>query len=66
MRNIFKFFGRTGLILLGLAGSVPAQSPAPQSPPSEPYVWRDVVIGGGGFVAGLVIGLGAEEVVVVG
>ena len=54
MRNIFKFFGRTGLILLGLAGSVPAQSPAPQSPPSEPYVWRDVVIGGGGFVAGII------------
>ena len=41
--------------MLGLACSAPAQSPASQPPPSEPYVWRDVVIGGGGFVTGIIM-----------
>ena len=54
MQKIFKFHGAVGLVvMLGLACSAPAQSPASQPPPSEPYVWRNVVIGGGGFVTGM-------------
>ena len=54
MQNILKFHSAAGLIMLGLAYTAPAQSPAPQSTPSEPYVWRNVVMGGGGFVTGII------------
>jgi photosystem II stability/assembly factor-like uncharacterized protein len=54
MGKIVKVHGVVGLVMLGLACSAPAQSPASQPPPSEPYVWRNVVIGGGGFVTGII------------
>ena len=54
MQKVFKFHGAAGLVLLGLACSALAQSPAYQTPPSEPYVWRNVVMGGGGFVTGII------------
>ena len=54
MKKVFKFHSAVGLVLLGLACSALAQSPNSQPPPSEPYVWRNVVMGGGGFVTGIV------------
>jgi len=36
--------------LLGLSGGVPVRAL-----PTEPYSWRNVVIGGGGFVTGIII-----------
>jgi photosystem II stability/assembly factor-like uncharacterized protein len=54
MHKNLKFHGAAGLVMLGLACSAPAQSPASQPPPSEPYVWRNVVMGGGGFVTGII------------
>jgi photosystem II stability/assembly factor-like uncharacterized protein len=54
MQKKIKFHGAAGLVMLGLACSAPAQSPAPQPPPSEPYIWRNVVMGGGGFVTGII------------
>jgi photosystem II stability/assembly factor-like uncharacterized protein len=54
MKKVFNFYGTAGLVLLGLAYSAPAESPASQPPPSEPYVWRNVVMGGGGFVTGII------------
>jgi hypothetical protein len=54
MQKILKFRGAIGLVMLGLACSALAQSPASQPPPSEPYVWRNVVMGGGGFVTGII------------
>jgi photosystem II stability/assembly factor-like uncharacterized protein len=54
MQKILKFHGIAGLVMLGLVCSATAQSPASQTPPSEPYVWRNVVMGGGGFVTGII------------
>ena len=34
--------------------AVVAQSPLAEPPPSQPYVWRNVAMGGGGFVDGIV------------
>ena len=38
------------LVLSGLPGLIPAQSL-----PSDPYAWSNVVIGGGGFVTGIIV-----------
>jgi photosystem II stability/assembly factor-like uncharacterized protein len=46
---LWTICGVVALILLGLRGNLPAQTPV-----SEPYVWRNVVIGGGGFVTGII------------
>jgi photosystem II stability/assembly factor-like uncharacterized protein len=54
MQKILKLRGAIGLVMLGLACPAPAQSPASQTTPSEPYVWRNVVMGGGGFVTGII------------
>ena len=54
MQKILKLRGAIGLVMLGLAYTAPAQSPASQPPPSEPYVWRNVVMGGGGFVTSII------------
>jgi len=54
MQKNLKFHGAAGLVVLGLACSAPAQSTASQTLPSEPYVWRNVVMGGGGFVTGII------------
>jgi photosystem II stability/assembly factor-like uncharacterized protein len=43
------FTGVVVLVLLGLRGTLPAQALS-----SEPYAWRNVVIGGGGFVTGII------------
>src|SRR5580698_8654899 len=40
-------------LTLGLTGASGAQPST--SPGSEPYVWRNVVIGGGGFVTGIIM-----------
>jgi photosystem II stability/assembly factor-like uncharacterized protein len=40
-------------VIAGLCGAL-LQIAAGESAPSQPYVWRNVVIGGGGFVTGLV------------
>jgi len=53
MKTIFRLRGAAGLMALGLACSALAQSTDSQ-PPSEPYLWHNVVIGGGGFVTGIV------------
>ena len=52
MKHPIKFLGVAGALALGLAGTGLAESSAP--PPSQPYVWRNVVIGGGGFVTGII------------
>ena len=39
---------------LPFAGGANVQAADPAPAPSEPYVWRNVVIGGGGFVDGIV------------
>jgi hypothetical protein len=44
-----NFIGVLLLALSGLSRTVPAQTP-----PAEPYTWRNVVIGGGGFVTGII------------
>jgi photosystem II stability/assembly factor-like uncharacterized protein len=54
MEKIVKVRSAVGLVLLGLACSALAQTLASQTPPSEPCVWRNVVMGGGGFVTGIV------------
>ena len=54
MEKSVKFRGAVGLIALGLACSALAQSKNSQPPPSEPYLWRNVAIGGGGFVTGII------------
>ncbi|MGO9588172.1 MAG: cellulase [Limisphaerales bacterium] len=54
MKTVFKFHGVIGLVMLVLVCSAPAQSPASQPPPSELYLWRNVVMGGGGFVTGII------------
>ncbi len=54
MEKIFKFRHAVGLIALGWACSALAQAAVPKSLPSEPYRWQNVVIGGGGFVTGIV------------
>ena len=54
MQEILKVHGAFGLLMLGLACSTRAQSPAPQPPAAEPYVWHNVVMGGGGFVTGII------------
>ena len=41
--------GAVVLVLLGLYGTIPARALS-----SEPYSWRNVVIGGGGFVTGII------------
>ena len=50
----FKCRWITGLVALVLAGSAPAQSTPSTPSPSEPYSWHNVVIGGGGFVTGMI------------
>ena len=40
--------------VLSLWPRAAAQTPAGQPPPAQPYVWRNVVMGGGGFVTGIV------------
>ncbi|MGO8835845.1 MAG: cellulase [Limisphaerales bacterium] len=52
MRKTVRFYAAAGLMLLGLPCSAPAQSSNPL--PTEPYLWRNVVIGGGGFVTGII------------
>ncbi|HEX7569984.1 MAG TPA: hypothetical protein VF492_05730, partial [Verrucomicrobiae bacterium] len=52
MKLHLKFLGMVGALALGLAGAGLAESSAP--PRSQPYVWRNVVIGGGGFVTGII------------
>ena len=54
MEQFIKFRSAVVLILLGLACPARAQSSSSQTPPSEPYVWRNVVMGGGGFVTGII------------
>ncbi|MGA3145529.1 MAG: cellulase [Verrucomicrobiota bacterium] len=54
MEKSVKFRGAVGLIALGLACSALAQSMNSQPPPSEPYLWHNVAIGGGGFVTGII------------
>jgi hypothetical protein len=43
--------GAVLLVLPGLYGTVTARALS-----SEPYSWRNVVIGGGGFVTGIICG----------
>lgn len=43
-----------GLGMMGMAAQTPALPEIKTMPPSVPYVWRNVVIRGGGFVSGLV------------
>jgi photosystem II stability/assembly factor-like uncharacterized protein len=55
MTKTTKLFGL--LIALGLPspGIATAQSMASQTPASEPCLWRNVVMGGGGFVTGIIV-----------
>jgi len=49
MKNTRNLLGVLAAIAVQWAVSAPAQST-----PSQPYVWRNVVMGGGGFVDGIV------------
>ena len=49
MKNTRNLLGVLAAIAVQWAVSAPAQST-----PSQPYVWRNVVMGGGGFVGGIV------------
>jgi photosystem II stability/assembly factor-like uncharacterized protein len=55
MTKTTKLFGL--LIALGLPSPdvATAQSPAGQTPASEPCFWRNVAMGGGGFVTGIIM-----------
>ena len=52
MKARLSFVG-LAVVALGLAGASGAESSA--SPHSVPYIWHNVVIGGGGFVTGIVM-----------
>ena len=52
MKQPMKLLALVSALALGLAGTGRAESSAPL--PSEPYTWHNVVIGGGGFVTGIV------------
>jgi photosystem II stability/assembly factor-like uncharacterized protein len=54
MKKNFKFHGAIGLVMLVLACSAPALSSNSLPPSSGPYVWHNVVMGGGGFVTGII------------
>ena len=45
---------KTGLLATILSMSLAAATVQPAELPAEPYVWRNVVIGGGGFVTGII------------
>ena len=52
MKHPMKFLEMAGALALGVAGAGLAELSAP--PPTQPYVWGNVVIGGGGFVTGII------------
>ena len=52
--KIIRFYRDLGLIVLLFASCTLAQSTDSPLLPSEPYVWRNVVMGGGGFVTGII------------
>ncbi|MGA2174891.1 MAG: cellulase [Verrucomicrobiota bacterium] len=54
MTKAVRLFG--WLLALGLAWPrvAAAQAPASRPPASEPYLWRNVTMGGGGFVTGII------------
>lgn len=54
MKIIAKFQRLLGLIMLGFACCALARAASSSTLPSEPYIWRNVVMGGGGFVTGII------------
>jgi len=56
-----KLFRVAAAVLSLWPRAVVAQSPLAEPPPSQPYVWRNVAMGGGGFVDGIVFHPGAKN-----
>ena len=54
MKNLQKLFCILAVAALRWPHAATAQSPVNEPPTAPPYVWRNVVMGGGGFVTGII------------
>ena len=54
MNNLQKIFCVVAVVVSQWPRAAAAQSPASEPPTAQPYIWRNVAMGGGGFVTGII------------